>query len=74
MILKIEKLEEFLTKKRRNAPVPSQVDLELIAFSKDIESPVVSNDYDITFFADELLKRHLSDKLYHFTDLEFYNN
>lgn len=69
-----EKLEEFLTKKRRNTPVPSQVDLELIAFSKDMESPVVSNDYDITFFADELFKRGISNRLYHFIDLEYYNN
>lgn len=69
-----QKLNEFLTKKRRNDPVPSRTDLELIAFSKDIETPIVSNDYDITFFADELFKRKLSCKIYDFMDLNIYNN
>lgn len=67
-------LEEFLVKKGRDDPIPSDVDIEIIAFSKDMGSPVVSNDYDITFFADELFEKDLSNRLYHFTDLDFYNN
>lgn len=69
-----DKLEEFLTKKNRVDPVPSNTDLELIAFSKDMKAPVVSNDYDITFFAEELFKKDLSYYLYDFMDLEIYAN
>lgn len=48
--------------------------MELIAFSKDIKSPIISNDYDITFFADELFEKGLSDRIYNFLDLDIYNN
>lgn len=69
-----EKLEEFLIKKGRTTPVPSKVDMELIAFSKDIESPLISNDIDIIFFALELYEKKLADKIYGLNDLEIYNN
>ena len=69
-----EKLQSFLTKKRRENPVPSRTDMELISFSKEISSPIISNDYDITCFAEELLQNGLSDKIYAFKELDFYNN
>lgn len=69
-----EKLEEFLIKKGRTTPVPSKVDMELIAFSKDIESPLISNDTDIIFFALELYEKKLADRIYGLNDLEIYNN
>lgn len=58
------KLNEFLNIKGRNDPIPSRTDMELIAFSKDISSPIISNDYDITFFAEELFKENLSDDIF----------
>ena len=69
-----EKLKEFLTKKGRKNPVPSRTDMELISFSKEIKSPLISNDKDIVFFADELLERKLSYKIFNFMELDFYSN
>ncbi len=68
------KLNEFLNKKDRYDPVPSRTDMELIAFSKEISSPIISNDYDITFFADELFEENLSDEIYPLKELNIYNN
>ena len=70
----IEMLNEFLTIKRRESPIPSEVDLELIAFSKDMDFPIISNDTDITFFAEELYENGFSSKIYNFRDLDFYYN
>ncbi len=70
----IEMLNEFLTIKRRESPIPSEVDLELIAFSKDMDFPIISNDNDITFFAEELYENGFSSKIYNFRDLDFYYN
>lgn len=67
-------LNEFLTIKRRESPIPSEVDLELIAFSKDMDFPIISNDNDITFFAEELYENGFSSKIYNFRDLDFYYN
>ena len=48
--------------------------MELIAFSKEISSPLISNDYDITFFREELFEKGLSGEIYSFKELDFYNN
>ncbi len=68
------KLNEFLNEKDRYDPVPSRIDMELIAFSKEISSPIISNDYDITFFAEELFEENLSDEIYPLKELNIYNN
>ena len=68
------KLGEFLKKKKRYNPLPSIEDMNLIAFSKEKEYPIISNDYDLTFFAEELLKKRLCSEIFDFRDLDIYNN
>lgn len=68
------KLNAFMKKKKRITPVPSFEDLGLMAFSKDKSCPIISNDNDLTFFADELHEKGLTDKIYNFNNLDTYNN
>lgn len=68
------KIKNFLKKKRRDTVMPSFEDLGLMAFSKDKEYPIISNDNDLTFFADELYKKKLTYLIYNFNDLDIYNN
>lgn len=48
--------------------------MNLIAFSKEKGYPIISNDYDLTFFAEELLKKRLCSEIFDFRDLDIYNN
>ena len=45
-----------------------------MAFSKENECPIITNDYDLTFFADELFEKGLTNRIYNFNDLDIYNN
>ena len=67
-------LEKFLKLKKRDTSVPSKVDITLMAFSKENECPIITNDYDLTFFADELFEKGLTNRIYNFNDLDIYNN
>ena len=73
-LAKDEKYNEFLKKKNRNNPVPSFEDIGLMAFSKEKQCPIISNDNDITFFAEDLIKNKLTDKIFDFNKLDIYNN
>lgn len=66
------KYKEFLKKKKRTTP--SFEDIGLMAFSKDKGCPIVSNDNDLTFFAEELYEKSLTNKIFNFNDLDIYNN
>lgn len=66
--------KEFLKKKKRTTPVPSFEDLGLMAFSKDMNCPIISNDNDLTFFSRELSEKKLTGKIFNFNDLDIYNN
>ena len=68
------KIKNFLKKKRRDTLMPSFEDLGLMAFSKDKEYPIISNDNDLTFFADELYQKKLTHLIYNFNNLDIYNN
>ena len=65
--------KSFLKAKHKNKVLPSKEDMELIAFSKKRKSPLISNDYDITFFANELYKKHLSHQIFNLKELTIYN-
>lgn len=69
----IEKMNIFLGLKNRDSPLPSEVDLKLILFSKYMEAPLISNDYDITFFAEELFSNNLSYRIYDFKSIGYCN-
>ena len=54
--------------------MPSFEDLGLMAFSKEENQPIISNDNDFTFFAEELFKKGLTNKIFNFNNLDTYNN
>lgn len=68
------RLDEFLKKKNRANPKPSFEDMGLITFSKETGYPIITNDYDITFFGEELYQKGLSWKIFNFNKLEIFNN
>lgn len=39
-----------------------------------MESILISNDYDLTFFADELFEKNLSNRIFGLKELDIYNN
>jgi hypothetical protein len=67
-------IDEFLKRKHRTNPIPSLTDMKLIGFSGKREIPIITNDCDLTFFAEELLKEGLSNRIFDFAKLEIYNN
>ena len=66
--------QHFLNLKKRDKLMPSDIDIKLIAFSKEMESILISNDYDLTFFADELFEKNLSNRIFGLKELDIYNN
>lgn len=68
-----EKINEFLTLKNAENLSPSDEDLMLILFARDIKAPLISNDWDITFFAEELANENLAYIIVNFKDLSYPN-
>lgn len=67
-------INEFIKRKNRRDTIPSFEDMAIIAFSKEMKIPIISNDADLTFFSNELYEKGLSDKIFNFSELEIYNN
>ena len=65
------KLMEFYARKHTNSFNPSKEDLMLMALSKDLNIPVISNDYDITFFSDELHEKNLVGDIISFSSIQY---
>lgn len=68
-----EKINEFLTLKNAENLSPSDEDLMLILFARDIQAPLISNDWDITFFAEELANENLAYIIVNFKDISYPN-
>ncbi len=68
-----EKLNEFLDLKKTDKLSPSDEDMMLISFAKDKQMPLISNDWDITFFAEELINRKLACEIVNFKDISYPN-
>ena len=68
-----EKLNEFLNLKNAESLSPSDEDMMLILFAKDIQSPLISNDLDITFFVDELINENLAYDIVNFKEISYPN-
>lgn len=66
-------ITEFLKLKNRNNPKPSYNDIQLIAYSKEREHPLISNDYDITYFSKELIEKNLAHQIFNLKELIIYN-
>ena len=67
-------IKEFLRLKQKTSPIPSFEDIGLIAYSKQKGHPIITNDRDITFFCEELVKNKLSGEIFALQDLDIYNN
>ena len=52
---------------------PSDEDMMLILFAKYKQSPLISNDWDITFFAEELYTKNLAYEIFNFKDISYPN-
>jgi len=67
-------IKEFLKAKHKTHIMPSFEDMSLIAYSKEQNIPIITNDKDLTFFARELIKQNLSGEIFALKDLDTYNN
>lgn len=45
----------------------------LILFAQDNQAPLISNDWDITFFAEELINENLAFEIVNFKDISYPN-
>ena len=67
----LDTIDEYFMRKHTDVLNPSIEDKKLILFSKDKECPIISNDLDLTFFLEELLKRNLVHKIIDFMSINF---
>ena len=67
-------IDDYLNSKHKSSAVPSFEDMALIAYSKEKNCPVTTDDKDLTFFAEELLKKNISGEIFALQDLDIYNN
>ena len=68
-----EKLNEFLDLKKTYELSPSDEDMMLILFARDEQVPLISNDWDITFFVEELINENLAYEIVNFKDISYPN-
>lgn len=68
-----EKLDEFLDLKNTDKLAPSDEDMMLILFAQDNQAPLISNGWDITFFAEELINENLTYEIVNFKDVSYPN-
>ena len=69
----MKKLNEYYQRKHTNVLSPSDEDMSLILFANDIEAPLISEDWDVTFFYDELLNQNLAFEIYNFKSISYPN-
>ena len=65
----LDNIDEYFMRKHTDVLNPSIEDKKLILFSKDKECPIISNDLDLTFFHEELLKRNLVHQIIDFKSI-----
>lgn len=65
----LSNINEYFCLKKTNNLNPSLEDKMLILFSKDKESPIVSNDLDLIFFRDELIDKDLVHEIIDFNSI-----
>ena len=65
----LDNIDEYFMRKHTDVLNPSIEDKKLIPFSKDKECAIISNDLDLTFFHEELLKRNLVHQIIDFKSI-----
>lgn len=67
------KLNEFYALKHTDKLSPSDEDMKLILFSMEITAPLISDDWDVTFFRKELAHENLAHEIINFKEIEYVN-
>ena len=67
------KLNKFFALKHTNVLSPSDEDMKLILFAMENNAPLISDDWDVTFFREELSQKNLSYEIINFKEIGFVN-
>ena len=67
------KLNKFYALKHTNVLSPSDEDMKLILFAMEKKVPLISNDWDITFFRQDLVQKNLAHEIINFKEIGFVN-
>lgn len=68
-----DKLNKFYALKHTDELSPSDEDMKLILFAMQRDSPLISDDWDITFFREELSQKNLAHEIINFKEIGFVN-
>ena len=68
-----DKLNEFYALKHTEELSPSDADMKLILFAMEKNAPLISDDWDVTFFKKELAQKNLAHEIINFNDIGFVN-
>lgn len=67
------KLNEFYALKHTEELSPSNADMKLILFAMQKNAPLISDDWDVTFFRNELTQVSLAHEIINFKEIGFVN-
>lgn len=67
------KLNKFYALKHTNVLYPSDEDMKLILFAMEKNAPLISDDWDVTFFREELAQINLAQEIINFKEIGFVN-
>ena len=68
-----DKLNEYYKLKHTDELSPSDEDMKLILFAMERTAPLISDDWDITFFRKELARINLAHEIINFKEIGFVN-
>ena len=66
-------LNEFYALKHTEELSPSDEDMKLILFAMEKTAPLISDDWDVTFFRKELSNKNLAHEIINFKEIGFVN-
>ena len=68
-----DKLNEYYELKHTGELSPSDADMKLILFAMERTAPLISDDWDVTFFREELSHQNLAHEIINFKEIGFVN-
>ena len=64
-----DKLNEYYELKHTDELSPSDEDMKLILFAMEKNIPLISDDWDVTFFREELVQKNLANEIINFKEI-----
>ena len=64
---------EYYNLKHTDELSPSDEDMKLILFAMERTAPLISDDWDVTFFREELSHQNLAHEIINFKEIGFVN-